>query len=99
MPTKVERLYQRGLIQRILRQFPNAFVIKNDPQFIQGIPDLLVLNGPYWAMLETKRMSTSSRRPNQPYYVELFNNMSYASFIYPENEGDVLDGLHHTFYA
>jgi hypothetical protein len=91
-----ESTYQKKVIDKILEQFPGAVVLKSDPNYIQGIPDLLVLRGPAWAALECKRSISSPVRPNQPYYVKLLNNMSYASFIYPENEERIMNELQQT---
>ena len=88
-----EAAYQAKLIKKLQRIFPDGLIMKNNPDEIQGIPDLLVLVGDTWAMLEVKRSIDDPARPNQPYYVEKLNNMSYAAFIYPENEEAVLDEL------
>jgi hypothetical protein len=71
--------------------------MKNDAQLKQGIPDLLVLYSNKWAALEVKKSDTANHRPNQDYNVERMNNMSYASFIYPENEDKVFKDLEEVF--
>lgn len=96
---KEERKFQRELIKQIKNKFPGCMVLKNDPNYIQGVPDLLVLYGKKWAALEVKRNSSSPHRPNQDYYVEKMNNMSFARFIFPENKKEVLDELQSTFRA
>lgn len=93
----LERDYQRKLIRKIELEFPGAMVLKNDSSYKQGIPDLLVLNGRGWAMLEVKKDQRSPLGPNQNYYLDLLNDMSYASCIYPEIEEVILDELQHTF--
>lgn len=89
----LERDFQAGLIKEIKHRLPNAIVMKTDPTYKQGIPDLLILNGPNWGALEVKRSSTASKRVNQDYYVNSMNKMSFASFISPENKEEVLNGL------
>ena len=72
---------------------------KNDPTYIQGIPDLLILFEDKWAALEVKKSITASHRPNQEFYVNKMGRMSYANFIYPENKEVVLNELQETFFS
>lgn len=88
-----EGQFQTHLIKEIKRLLPGAMVIKNDPNYIQGIPDLTILFENRWAALEVKRSKGAHRQPNQDYYVSKMNDMSFASFISPENEKEVLDEL------
>ena len=90
----LERDYQARLIKKLERLFPGCVILKNDPEYRQGIPDLLILHRARWAMLEVKASATSAVRPNQEYYVDLLNKMSFAAFIHPSNEEDVLRELH-----
>ena len=87
---KLERDFQAKLIKEIKDRFPGCIVLKNDSSYIQGIPDLLILFEDKWASLEVKRSNTASHRPNQEYYVDLMNNMSFSRFICPENKEDIL---------
>lgn len=89
----VERKYQAELIRKIKDRLPGSMVLKNDTEYIQGIPDLIVLYKNHWAGLECKRDSKAKHQPNQDYYVKTMNDMSFASFIFPENEEEVLDAL------
>ena len=93
----LESKYQAGLIKRLQAAFPNCVVMKNDPNYIQGIPDLLILHGNKWAALECKKDERSSHRPNQDYYVEKMNKMSFARFIFPQNKKEVLSELQSAF--
>ena len=88
-----ESQFQSNLIKKIKQIFPDSIVMKTDPNYKQGIPDLLILNGNRWASLEVKRSANAKKQPNQSEYVEKMNKMSYSSFIYPENEQEVLDEL------
>lgn len=97
--SRLENNYQAHLIKRIEREFPGCVVLKNDSAYLQGVPDLLILFENRWAMLEVKRSEGSPTRPNQEYYVALFNRMSYSAFIYPENEEEILDDLQQAFGA
>lgn len=90
--------YFSEIKRKIVDRFPGSVVLRLDPESnFQGIPDILVLYKSRWAMLEIKSSYKSSVRPNQQYYVDLFNSMSYASFIFPENEEEILDDLERTF--
>lgn len=91
-----ENSYQSYLKKRLLEQFPGSIVLKNDPNYLQGIPDLIVLYKKKWACLEVKVAENASHQPNQDYYVGLMNKMSFAAFIYPDNEEDVFDELQRT---
>ena len=94
-----EATYQAGLVKRIKKRFPDAVVMKTDSSQLQGCPDLLILKDKHWAMLEVKQSSTAKKRPNQEYYVDKFNNMSFSSFIFPENESEVLNAMERSFEA
>lgn len=93
----LESKFQAGLIREIKNRFPGCVVMKNDPGYIQGIPDLVILYGDKWAALECKRSKNSAHRPNQDHWVEKLNDMSYAAFVCPENKEEVLDGIQEAF--
>jgi hypothetical protein len=93
----IESNFQKAVREEIEQRFPNAIVLKNDANYIQGIPDLLVLYKDRWAALEVKKSKTASHRPNQDYYVEKMNDMSFAAFIFPENKEDVLNAMEQSF--
>lgn len=94
---KLERDFQSKLIREIKDRFPGCVVMKNDPNYIQGIPDLTILYGKHWASLETKRSSSAKHRPNQDYYVDKLDSMSFSRFICPENKEEVLGELQSAF--
>lgn len=94
---KKENSFQSDLIKEIKDRFVGAIVMKTDANYIQGIPDLLILFKNKWAALECKRETKSSHRPNQDYYISLMNKMSFASFISPENKEAVLDEMEQSF--
>ena len=81
-----ENKFQADLKIELKSSFPGCIVTKLDSADIQGIPDLLVLYKDKWAALEVKKSATASHRPNQDYYVEKMDNMSFSKFIYPENK-------------
>lgn len=100
MVSKAERDYQMELIDRIYNIFPgeklvDVLVIINDPNYIQGIPDLSIFYRPTgrWAMLEVKASERSKERPNQRWYIETWGEVIFTAFIYPENEEEVLNAL------
>ena len=45
-----EAQYMNKLIKRIAIIFPDCIIIRNDPRYIQGVPDILIL---YHGMLGT----------------------------------------------
>lgn len=92
-----ERDFQKNLKKELESMFPGCIVTKLDSSYIQGIPDLLILYNDKWATLENKRHAKASRQPNQDYYVDKMNNMSFSRFIYPENKDEVLEELKHAF--
>lgn len=89
----LEREFQKNLIKELKSRYPDAIITKLDATHIQGIPDLLILNGDRWAVLECKKSADAKYRPNQNYYLEKMNGMSFASVIYPGNKEEVLDEL------
>lgn len=92
-----ESTFKTKLIREIKKIFPGAMVFHLDPTECQGIPDLLILYENKWAALEGKENAKASHRPNQDRYVSKMNDMSFASFIYPENKEEVLNELQRTF--
>lgn len=94
-----EAQYQAKLIKKIEHLFPGCMVMKTDPKQRQGLPDLLVLHGHRWAALEVKLTPTSDIQPNQEYYVQLMDDLSYGSFICPETEEEVLNELQYALEA
>lgn len=93
----LENKFKQKLKKKIQALLPGSLVLHLDPTDIQGIPDMLILYGDRWAALEGKKNASASHRPNQDYYVERMNEMSFASFIYPENEEEVLDAMARSF--
>lgn len=91
--SKKESDFQGKLIKDIKEMLPGCIVIKNDPNYLQGIPDLTILHGSKWASLECKKAKNANKQPNQEYYVDKMNEMSFSRFIYPENREVVLDEL------
>lgn len=94
---KLENNFQSKLKKEIKSMFPGCIVTKMDSGDIQGIPDLLILCGDKWATLECKKSKLAKRQPNQEYYVNNMNSMSYSRFIYPENKDEVLNELREKF--
>lgn len=89
--SRLESGFQDKLRDTLKELFPGCMIFKMDQ--IQGIPDLLVLYKNKWASLENKKSEKATRRPNQEYYVNRMNEMSFSRFIYPENRDEVLNDL------
>ena len=96
-PGSLERDFQSKVIKQLEDLFPGAIVLKNDANYLQGFPDLTILEGRHWGVLETKRGLKSSHQPNQDYYVETCNQYSFGKFINQENLDEVLSDLQQAF--
>lgn len=94
---KRESDFQADLIREIKVRFPGSIVLKNDANYKEGIPDLSVFYQDRWAMLECKVSENAHKQPGQDYYISLANEMSFGSFISPENKEEVLDELERSF--
>ena len=92
----LENKFQAKLIKKIKKMFCGCIVMKNDSGYIQGIPDLLILYRNKWGALECKKSANAKRQPNQEYYVQKMDEMSFARFISPENEEEILNDLQRT---
>ena len=88
-----ENAYQAKLIKRIRKELDGCVILKNDSSYLQGVPDLVIFHGDKWGMLEVKAAIDSPFQPNQAYWVSELNHMSFAAFIYPENEDEVIRDL------
>jgi hypothetical protein len=96
-PIKLESKFQHELITDIKHMFPDCIVLKNDPNYLQGVPDLTVFWRNKWATLEVKKSEKAIHQPNQDYYVNAMNYMSFSRFVYPENKEVVLHELQQSF--
>ena len=93
--SRLESGFQDNLIKDLKSLFPGCMIFKMDQ--IQGIPDLLILYKNKWASLENKQSANAKRQPNQEYYVDKMNEMSFSRFICPENKEEVLRDLQSAF--
>ena len=95
----LESDFQAKLIVELKQRFPGCIVLKNDPGYLQGFPDLTVFYQNKWATLECKKSARSKKQPNQEFYIGYLNEMSFSRFIYPENKEEVLNDLQQAFGA
>jgi hypothetical protein len=95
--SNTESPFKTGLIAELRNMFPGCVILINDPNYIQGIPDLLILWKAMWAALECKKARGAKRQPNQDYWVAMMDRMSFAAFIHPGNKEVVLGDLQHAF--
>lgn len=94
-----ESMFQARVINRIKKTFPDCIILKNDSQYVQGIPDLLILNNDRWGALEVKQALDSHIGANQRHWVSVMGEMSFAAFVCPENEEEVLYELQRALSA
>ena len=90
---QLENKFQADLVKELKQTFDGCIVTKLDSGHIQGIPDLLILHKNKWATLECKKDAKASKRPNQSYYVEKMNEMSFSRFVSPENKEEIMHEL------
>ena len=86
---------QDDIVDELHALFPGSIISKIE--FFQGCPDLIILYRDKWATLETKRGTESEHQPNQDYYVDLMNEMSFSRFINKENKEEVFRELQEAF--
>ncbi len=95
-----EGQYQQELKKKIRKRLPDAVILKNDPNWLQGFPDLTILYKDRYAILEVKKDRSAEVQPNQSYYIDKVHGWAaFSSFIFPENEEEVLDGLQRSLEA
>jgi hypothetical protein len=92
-----ENRYQARLIKKLGKIFPGCVITKNDSAYQQGFPDLTLFWRRNWAVLEVKASREALEQPNQAYFIHQLGEMSFAAFIYPENEEEVLSALQQAF--
>lgn len=93
--SKLESGFQDRIKKDLENLFPESMIFKMESP--QGIPDLLILYKNKWASLECKRCKHSVKQPNQEYYVNKMNGMSFSRFINPENKEEILNELQQAF--
>lgn len=89
-----ESNFQKKLIDAIMDICPGSIIMKNDANYIQGIPDWTVLlpNGK-WVLIECKKSANATRRPNQEFYISWANEHGYGVFASPENFKEVINDI------
>lgn len=97
MAIKKETKFERELMKDLEELLPGCYIFKLDPTQYYGIPDRLILWQQHWIALECKESEDAEVQPNQPWHVEVMNNMSFAAFVYPENRKEILDAICSTF--
>ena len=95
--SKLESKFQKELMDEIRSEYPGCVILKNDSGYIQGFPDWTILYEDKWAVLECKREANAKKQPNQEYYVDKLNGMSFSRIVYPENKEEVLRELREAF--
>ena len=93
--SRLESGFQDGLRKDLEKVLPGCMIFKMEQQ--QCIPDLLVLYKDRWLSLECKKSAKAKKQPNQEYYVDKMNKMSFSRFIYPENKEEVLNEILQAF--
>lgn len=97
----LETDYQNKILKPAIHErFPGCFVFKQDESQCQGIPDLIVLYGNQYAIIECKRSAKAKYRPNQEFYLDMFTKWNVLAMTsYPENFEWTLEMLEGYFNA
>ena len=93
----LESGFKKKFLDNLEIRFPGIVIVQTDPTNFLSFPDIILLYGNRWAALETKRNTKARKQPNQPHWIRELNDMSYASFLSPENQQEVLDELEQLF--
>jgi hypothetical protein len=93
----LENRFKTKLIKEIEDLFPGCMVLHLDANEYQGIPDILILYKDKWAALEGKQYAGARQQPNQAYYIDLMDEMSFARIIHPGNKEEILNELQQAF--
>ena len=82
-------------IKKRLNLFPNSYHFTKEAVSLRVIPDIIgCSNGKFFA-LEVKASRNSNKTEMQKHILEKIKRAgSFASFIYPENEEEVLTALY-----
>lgn len=91
--SKLESKFQKDFLDEVKRRYPGCIALKNDSGYIQGFPDWTLLYKDKWAVLEMKKERGARKQPNQEYYVDLLNGMSFSRFVFPDNQEEVFEDL------
>lgn len=91
--SKLESKFQKDFLDEAKRRYPGCIALKNDSGYIQGFPDWTLLYKDKWAVLEMKKERGARKQPNQEYYVDLLNGMSFSRFVFPDNQEEVFEDL------
>jgi len=87
-----ERKFEDALITKIKEKFQDVILITNDGY--QSRPDILILFKGGWAVLQIKKSKNSFPLPSQKIWMEMLSDIAcFASWVYPENEKEVLEHL------
>jgi hypothetical protein len=95
--TTPEGKFKDLLHKEIEALFPGCIILIGNSACIQGIPDWVIFYENKYAFLEVKPSAVADKRPNQDWWVDKIDSMSFSSFIYPENKEEVLHDLQLAF--
>lgn len=94
---KKESQFQKEFLDKVRDRYPGCVILKNDSSYIQGFPDWTILYRDKWAVLEMKKEKNAKKQPNQEFYVNKLDGMSFSRFTYPENASEVMERLDEHF--
>lgn len=94
MARNKEGTFQDSFINDVMSLYPEAIVLKNDANYLQGFPDLTILTSRGTVIAEVKKSANEKYQPNQEHYLAYMRAMGYPAFtVHPENREEILHAI------
>lgn len=89
----LEKDFQAKFIQKLRKMGYRCYKQQMNATTRIGTPDLFIFKEGFWGWIEFKKSKRSPKRPGQQENIDWANENSWGSFVYPENEEEILKEL------